>query len=246
MLNCTCDCTSKSLLKIRVPPLLFCIIVHLTLLYRRNAVTAEQAADFLLLLNSGIQRMWLSTMTSKWLPINNEGHVSSVDYDTNNDCVLWADNEHLEIRRQCFNPHREMELLHAASVGLFARIVYDWVSQMLYFTNMTHSRLEVISTASTPYRAQMHRTVVELDTDSNPCSGAHGCSHACIDAPNNTYKCAYPQGMQLIDGGRCTCPGSQVPLENGTCPSRKVIAATMNLCARIMNVWQSKTIANVS
>lgn len=362
--------------------LLIFIIYHFILRIEADGAVLE--GDFLLLMdktngNEQIQKMPLSTMATKVLPLG-PSDFRGIDYDLKNNCVFWADNRPKpDIRRQCFGSNQTAEILHKASVGEFGRIAYDWVSQMIYFTNRTYPQIEVISTAMSPHRARLHRIVVEVLPDSDPigiaihprrgylfwtnrargqimranlngsdvrilensvgmqpnmitvdfeterlfwtdtskqniascdffgekfsviladnilvrlpnpyalaisnrtmfwsdinenkimkayvkeytnkevkfrtsedrtstfmvkqipcidirlisesiqsetnaCSDLHSCSHACVGAPNNTYSCICPEGMWLSQNGKCVCPGSRVPLEDGSCPPTK-------------------------
>lgn len=148
---------------------LFIFMQLIVVILKCSATNVNQTLDFLLLCSYKITRVPVpvSTMARHRSSIVNARQGMSVDYDMKNDCLLWTDKGQSEICRQCFNPNRDMEVLHKVSVGYFGRIAYDWVSQMLYFTNVTHSKVEVISTAPTPDRAQMHRTVVELEQNSD-------------------------------------------------------------------------------
>lgn len=335
------------------------LVVNLQLQYSAVDARSKNIPSLLLLSTpSDIWHMELATneLDRLWIFVRNFRYI-----EVSEDCLMFVDYDELEIRRQCFRPQ---EVLHKASVGEFGGIAYDWVSQMLYFTNKSHANIEVISTAETPYRAQMHRILVQLEIDSvpagiavhprrgylfwacygggkimranmdgsevrtliqspdisqplmiivdleierifwtdrghqniascdsngeqfqvilaakhpydlaivnesifwtepnahtlrkaivkeyhsdgiklltsrnvstvvenilyfnirfisnitqsetNACSKANECSHACVGSPNNTYTCICPQGMQLIDGGQCGTPGGT----NSTC-----------------------------
>lgn len=140
-----------------------------------TAAEVDHLDNFLLIVGtnqnkSEISRMSIATMTPEVLPIDNIGTISSVDYEIEQNCVLWTDIDENAILRQCFSPIRDKEILHQTSDGVIGLMTYDWISEMVYFTNLMGPQIEVISTASTPYRAELHRTVVEVEGDSTPYS----------------------------------------------------------------------------
>lgn len=140
-----------------------------------NGAAVMKSTDFLLLAastNTGdqIYRVTDTTNQHQQLLIDAQKVIIGIDYDIANNCVLWSDNGALEIRRQCFKGTQamQMEVLHRPHTGYFGHIAYDWVSQMVYFTNVTYSRIEAISTVLNAHHNQLHRTVAALQNDSNP------------------------------------------------------------------------------
>lgn len=53
----------------------------------------------------------------------------------------------------------------------------------------------------------------------NACSrGLHNCSQVCVAMPDGGHSCLCSDGMEKTDDGKCFCPGSHTPLDDGSCP----------------------------
>lgn len=65
-----------------------------------------------------------------------------------------------------------------------------------------------------------------IQEGTNACTGNDRCSHFCVGAPKNTFKCLCPDGMHLSSNGNdCLCPDDNKPFANNSC------AQSANTCA---------------
>lgn len=143
------------------------LFVHTAIAQIGGGGTVNKDDGILLVEHTRISRMSLTTMAIEPLPISNLAWTQSAQYDYKNDCVFWADNRNAEIHRKCFSGNRTEEVLHKAN-GTFGRLAFDWTSQMLYFTNFSHSKIEVIHTATDAHRNRYYGPIVELEAGSEP------------------------------------------------------------------------------
>lgn len=52
----------------------------------------------------------------------------------------------------------------------------------------------------------------------NACSDFHECTHSCVGAPNNTYRCLCIDGMELNNASKCVCPEGRAMSPDMSCP----------------------------
>lgn len=65
-----------------------------------------------------------------------------------------------------------------------------------------------------------------IQAGTNACTNNEKCSHFCVGAPKDTFKCLCPDGMHLSSNGfECLCPDDNKPFANNSC------AQSANTCA---------------
>lgn len=126
----------------------------------RLFVSEERSVWYMPLVPSDARRLSISKASYQ---------IRSFEYDAKHNCLLWADNQHSQIRRRCYNDTNggSVEVLHRAN-NWFGYIAYDWLAEMLFFVNHTNSRIEVISTVANPPRKRFHGIIHQMDELSSP------------------------------------------------------------------------------
>lgn len=118
--------------------------------------------DYLLIAErKQISRVDLTTNEKVVLPISGLANVTAIEFDANNNCVMWADQSYNIIGRQCLDGNRTPEVLASVSINAVGSLAFDWMSELLFFIDGNRRTIEVISTAErADAMPRMHRTII--------------------------------------------------------------------------------------
>lgn len=102
------------------------------------------------------------------LPLFNTTHVHHVEYDMRHNCVFYATYE--QIVRQCLNGNQAAEVLVSYGATYIQGLAYDWMSQVLYFTDAQRHKIEAINVSVIDHSStnRLRSTIYQGDEDSVP------------------------------------------------------------------------------
>lgn len=145
----------------------FCEINGSAVQTSANQTTATNTEYLLIAERRQISRIDLSS-NEKWvLPIDDLIDVTAIEYDANNNCVMWSDRAYNIIGRQCLDGKRSAEVLASVGINEVMHLAFDWMSELLFFVDSGRRTVEVLSTSAradhTPDR--MHRTIIAAKED---------------------------------------------------------------------------------
>lgn len=128
------------------------------------------------------------------------------------------DSEKVIINRELYSMFRAMEV--------FANHIYwyEWNELSILRANKEKGAVGARIRKNINAFRGMKMISNGIQLGANACnSGAHNCSHICVGAPNGTYSCLCPQGLNMTDTGQCFCPQSTNSTED--CEAFKRICA---------------------
>lgn len=126
--------------------------------------------------------------------------------------------------------HSDARVEHPFAVAVHKELMYwsDWKMSSVFSADKDHGIM--IRTVAEDMLNLMDLKIFahSIQEGTNACSdlSQHKCSHFCVGAPKNNFKCLCPDGMHLASNGRdCLCPDDQKPFLNNSC------AQNANTCA---------------
>lgn len=139
--------------------------------------------------------------------------------------IYWVDAREDYIGSSDFDGKRFKKIIseddrvsHPFAVAVFKDNMYwdDWKQSMIFVADKDHG--VAITTALGQLAGLMDLKVFahSVQSGTNKCANST-CTHICLGAPNETYVCLCPDGMEMTDG-KCMCPGNVKPFDNSTCP----------------------------
>lgn len=124
--------------------------------------------------------------------------------------------------------HSDTRVEHPFAVAVHKELMYwsDWKMSSVFSADKDHGIMIRTVAEEMVNLMDIKLFAHGIQEGSNGCSGKHGCSHFCVGAPKNTYKCLCPDGMHISSNGKdCLCPDDQKPFQNNSC------AQSANTCA---------------
>ncbi|XP_057669254.1 sortilin-related receptor-like [Diorhabda carinulata] len=120
----------------------------------------KEVNDFILFAQrERISRYNLVTKKLEKLPISNLKNVITIDFDTAENCVYWADIAEDTISRQCFSNGTTVEVLISNDLASIEGMAFDWISKTLYFVDGVRAKIELIRT-DIHNSGRMRRTIL--------------------------------------------------------------------------------------
>ncbi|XP_012284613.1 sortilin-related receptor [Orussus abietinus] len=131
---------------------------------------------------------------------------------------------------------------HPFAVAVFKDNMYwdDWKQSMIFEADKDHGFGIAKILGHLPGLMDLKVFAHSVQTGTNMCAN-NTCSHICLGAPNNSFVCLCPEGMEMVND-RCMCPGMTPPYANATCPrvastcSADQFACANNVC--IPQTWK--------
>lgn len=91
------------------------------------------------------------------LPLARVQAIIAVDFNLKNNCIFWSDVQHKTIMKLHLDGKSIPEVLVSAGLTSVEGLAFDWMSQLLYFTDGGGSKIEVVHVAPHPEHARRMR-----------------------------------------------------------------------------------------
>lgn len=150
--------------------------------------------------------------------------------------IYWVDASKDYIASSDFNGkgflrilHSDARVEHPFAVAVHKELMFwsDWKMSSVFSADKDHGIM--IRTVAEEMLNLMDLKIYahSIQEGTNACNTNNNkCSHFCVGAPKNSFKCLCPDGMHLSSNGYdCLCPDDQKPFLNNSC------SQSANTCA---------------
>lgn len=127
--------------------------------------------------------------------------------------------------------HSEPRMEHLFGVAINPRdtLMYtsDWKSQAIFSADKDHGIMIRTVAEEMSNLMDIKFFAHSVQEGTNACTNNTKCSHFCVGAPKNTFKCVCPDGMHISSNAfDCLCSDDSKPFANNTCPNSGNTCAT--------------------
>ena len=139
--------------------------------------------------------------------------------------IYWVDAREDYIGSSDFDGNRFQKIIHdddrvshPFAVAVFKDNMYwdDWKQSMIFVADKDHGVGISITLGQLAGLMDLKVFAHSVQSGTNKCVNST-CTHICLGAPNDSYVCLCPDGMEMTNN-ECMCPGNVKPYDNSTCP----------------------------